>query len=64
MAKILVDHKFLAVNDAAIERFVETASISDGDKTIPATSTIPVTPSKVATSNKVYVFDETSTAMF
>jgi len=60
--KILVDHTFLAVNDAAIDRFVETASISDGDKTIPATTTIAVTPSKVATSNKIYVFDEPSTA--
>ena len=62
MAKILIDHTFLAVNDAAIDRFVETATISDGDKTIPATTTIAVTPSKVATSNKVYVLDETSTA--
>ena len=55
-AKLLVDHTFLAVNDAAIDRFVEAASISDGKKTIPATTTIPETPSKVATSNKVYVF--------
>jgi hypothetical protein len=62
LAKILVDRTFLAVNDAAIERFVETASISDGDKNIPAATSISVTPSKIATSNKVYVFDETSTA--
>ena len=62
LAKILVDHTFLAINDAAVARYVETASISDGDKKIPATTTISVTPSKTVTANKVYIFDESSIA--
>ena len=62
LAKILVDHTFLAINDAAVARYVETASISDGDKKIPATTTISVTPSKTETANKVYIFDESSIA--
>ena len=62
LAKILVDHTFLGINDAAVARYVETASISDGDKKIPATTTISVTPSKTVTANTVYIFDESSIA--
>ena len=62
LAKILVDHTFLAINDAAVARYVETAYISDGDKKIPATTTISVTPSKTVTANTVYIFDESSIA--